>query len=129
MIQQAYGLGSQVLVSLPYSRKQEHEADQIGLVFMAMAGYNPEQAISFWKKMAQQGGGSTSELLSTHPSDANRIKAIGEYLPKALPYYQEYLAKQKLEQPKTPSTPAKKKKDTNRKPTNKKKSKKKSTKK
>ena len=96
---------------------------------MAMAGYNPEQAISFWKKMAQQGGGSTSELLSTHPSDANRIKAIGEYLPKALPYYQEYLAKQKVEQPKTPSTPAKDKKDTNRKPTNKKKSKKKSTKK
>lgn len=129
VIQQAYGLGSQVLVSLPYSRKQEHEADQIGLVFMAMAGYNPEQAISFWKKMAQQGGGSTSELLSTHPSDANRIKAIGEYLPKALPYYQEYLAKQKVEQPKTPSTPAKDKKDTNRKPTNKKKSKKKSTKK
>ena len=129
VIQQAYGLGSQVLVSLPYSRKQEHEADQIGLVFMAMAGYNPEQAISFWKKMAQQGGGSTSELLSTHPSDANRIKAIGEYLPKALPYYQEYLAQQKIEQPKTPSTPAKDKKDTNRKPTNKKKSKKKSTKK
>ena len=129
VIQQAYGLGSQVLVSLPYSRKQEHEADQIGLVFMAMAGYNPEQAISFWKKMAQQGGGSTSELLSTHPSDANRIKAIGEYLPKALPYYQEYLAKQKVEQPKTPSTPAKDKKDTNRKPTNKKKSKKKSSKK
>lgn len=129
VIQQAYGLGSQVLVSLPYSRKQEHEADQIGLVFMAMAGYNPEQAISFWKKMAQQGGGSTSELLSTHPSDANRIKAIGEYLPKALPYYQEYLAKQKVEQPKTPSTPAKDKKDTNRKPTNKKTSKKKSTKK
>ena len=126
VIQQAYGLGSQVLVSLPYSRKQEHEADQIGLVFMAMAGYNPEQAISFWKKMAQQGGGSTSELLSTHP---NRIKAIGEYLPKALPYYQEYLAKQKVEQPKAPSTPAKDKKDTNRKPTNKKKSKKKSTKK
>ena len=79
--------------------------------------------------MAQQGGGSTSELLSTHPSDANRIKAIGEYLPKALPYYQEYLAQQKIEQPKTPSTPAKDKKDTNRKPTNKKKSKKKSTKK
>ena len=129
VIQQAYGLGSQVLVSHPYSRKQEHEADQIGLVFMAMAGYNPEQAISFWKKMAQQGGGSTSELLSTHPSDANRIKAIGEYLPKALPYYQEYLAQQKVEQPKTPSTPAKDKKDTNRKPSNKKKSKKKSTKK
>ncbi len=128
VIQQAYGLGSQVLVSLPYSRKQEHEADQIGLVFMAMAGYNPEQAISFWQKMSQQGGSSQSELLSTHPSDANRIKAIGEYLPKAIPYYQAYVAQQKAAQAaaseanKETKTPTKSSsnKNTTKKPTKKK---------
>ena len=90
VIQQAYGLGSQVLISLPYSRTQEHEADQIGLVFMAMAGYNPEEAVSFWRKMSQQGGSSTPELLSTHPSDEKRIQKIQEYMPKALTYYETY---------------------------------------
>ncbi|MDO4722451.1 M48 family metallopeptidase [Porphyromonas circumdentaria] len=90
VIQQAYGLGSQVLISLPYSRTQEHEADQIGLVFMAMAGYNPQEAISFWTKMSQQGGSNSFDLLSTHPSDEKRIQKIKEYMPNALPYYEEY---------------------------------------
>ena len=74
---------------LPFGRKQEYEADKMGLVLMAMAGYDPRYAVSFWQKMAQsKGGNQTNELLSTHPSDANRIKAIEEYLPTALQYYQ-----------------------------------------
>lgn len=87
VINQAYGLGSQVAISLPYSRSHEYEADKMGLVFMALAGYNPQSAISFWKKMAQQGSSSTPEFMSTHPSDTNRIKQIEAYLPKALQYY------------------------------------------
>lgn len=95
VIQQAYGLGSQVLVSLPYSRSHEHEADQIGLTFMAMAGYNPQEAVSFWQKMAQQGSSTTPELLSTHPNDQKRIQKINEYMPKALPLYEQFLEKNK----------------------------------
>lgn len=86
IIGQAYGVGSQVLVALPYNRKQEYEADKMGLVFMAMAGYNPNAAITFWQKMAAQGGGQV-EFLSTHPSDANRIAAIRQYMPEAMKYY------------------------------------------
>ena len=61
----------------------------MGLVLMAMAGYDPRYAVNFWQKMAQsKGGAQQSELLSTHPSDANRIRAIEAYLPTALQYYQ-----------------------------------------
>ena len=89
LINQAYGIGAQVGVMLPFGRKQEYEADKMGLVLMAMAGYDPHYAVSFWQKMAQsKGGNQTNELLSTHPSDANRIKAIEESLPTALQYYQ-----------------------------------------
>lgn len=88
IIGQAYGVGSQVLVTLPYNRKQEYEADKIGLVFMAMAGYNPNAAITFWRKMAAQGS-NKSEFFSTHPSDENRIAAIKKYMPKAMAYYQK----------------------------------------
>ena len=89
LINQAYGIGAQVGVMLPFGRKQEYEADKMGLVLMAMAGYDPRYAVNFWQKMAQsKGGNQTNELLSTHPSDANRIKAIEEYLPTALQYYQ-----------------------------------------
>ena len=64
-------------VLLPFGREQEYEADKMGLVLMAIAGYDPRYAVNFWQKMAQsKGGGQQSELLSTHPSDANRIKAI-----------------------------------------------------
>lgn len=88
LINQAYGLGAQVGVLLPFGRKQEYEADKMGLVLMAIAGYDPRYAVNFWKKMAQsKGGGQQSELLSTHPSDENRIKAIEAYLPTALQYY------------------------------------------
>ena len=86
---QAYGLGAQVGVVLPYSRKHEYEADKLGLVFMAMAGYNPENAITFWEKMSKQGGSKPPEFLSTHPSDENRIKAMKEFLPEAKKYYKK----------------------------------------
>lgn len=83
-----YGLGAQYGVMLPYSRKQELEADKLGLIFMAMAGYNPQEAQSFWIRMSEQTGGSnTAEFQSTHPSDATRIKKIQEELPDAMKYY------------------------------------------
>lgn len=82
----AMGLGSQYGILLPYSRKQELEADQLGLIFMAMAGYDPSQAAGFWQRMSQQGG-STPEFMSTHPSDNTRIQQIQKDLPEALKYY------------------------------------------
>lgn len=82
----AMGLGTQYGILLPYSRKQELEADQLGLIFMAMAGYDPGMAAAFWQRMSQQGG-STPEFMSTHPSDATRIKQIEKDLPEALKYY------------------------------------------
>ncbi|MCO5248715.1 MAG: M48 family metallopeptidase [Chitinophagales bacterium] len=84
----AYGVGSQVFGILPYSRLHESEADKLGLVFMAMAGYNPEVALDFWTRMASaSNGASTPAILSTHPSDDTRIKQIQAFLPEALKYY------------------------------------------
>lgn len=77
-----YGVGAQYGVMLPYSRKHEIEADYMGLVFMTMAGYNPEVALSFWKKMSAGGSSSAPEFMSTHPSDATRIEAIQKALPE-----------------------------------------------
>lgn len=77
-----YGLGSKMLVMLPYSRKHEYEADQIGLYLMAMAGYNPNSAITFWKKMAAGKTNATPEFMSTHPNDGNRVQRIQTELPK-----------------------------------------------
>jgi predicted Zn-dependent protease len=85
----AYGIGVQVGALLPYSRLHESEADQLGLVFMAMAGYDPHSAVAFWKRMAEsKKGGAPPELLSTHPADATRIKNIEANLPEAMKYYQ-----------------------------------------
>lgn len=83
----AYGAGSNLLGILPYSRLQESEADKLGLIFMAMAGYNPEEAISFWQRMSAGSQNSSPEFLSTHPSDDTRIKQIKDFLPEALKYY------------------------------------------
>ena len=82
----AIGLGSQYGILLPYSRKQELEADKLGLIFMAMEGYNPSQAAAFWTRMSQQGS-STPEFMSTHPSDNTRIQQIEKDLPEAMKYY------------------------------------------
>ncbi len=76
-----YGLGTQYGVMLPFSRKHESEADYMGLVFMKIAGYNPDAAVTFWKKMSAQGG-TTPEFLSTHPSDSRRIDDINKALPE-----------------------------------------------
>ncbi|MCW0484261.1 M48 family metallopeptidase [Gaoshiqia sediminis] len=84
----AYGLGSQYGVMLPFSRKHEYEADQMGLIFMAMAGYDPRSAVAFWKRMSESGKSSTPEFLSTHPVDVNRIAALEKLMPEALKYYQ-----------------------------------------
>lgn len=77
-----YGLGSEVAVTLPFSRKHESEADYMGLVLMTMAGYNPQAAVAFWQKMAASSAGGTPEFLSTHPSDSRRISDIQQYLPE-----------------------------------------------
>ena len=82
----AYGLGTQYGVLLPYSRKHELEADHLGLIFMAMAGYDPREAPSFWTRMSQQGTG-TPEFLSTHPSDDTRTKELEKEMTEALKYY------------------------------------------
>ena len=81
-----YGVGSQ-LGTLSYSRKHESEADHIGLIFMALAGYNPAEAVNFWQRMAAQSGQKPPQILSTHPSDATRIEQIKKWLPEALNYY------------------------------------------
>lgn len=85
-IMQAYGLTTQYAGILPYSRLHESEADRLGLVFMAMAGYNPEAAVGFWQRMAAKGQ-STPAFLSTHPSDEARIRALRECMPEALQHY------------------------------------------
>ena len=83
----SYGVGS-TLGILKYSRTHESEADKMGLIFMAMAGYNPEAAVGFWQRMAAaSGGGKPAEIMSTHPSDETRIKDIKAFLPIAKGYY------------------------------------------
>jgi predicted Zn-dependent protease len=84
----AFGLGSQVGVLLPFSRKHEYEADHYGLILAAMAGYNPQEAIPLWQRMEQAGGGNRPpEFLSTHPSEGNRINELQKWMPEALQYY------------------------------------------
>ena len=84
---QAFGVGSQ-LGLLRYGRNQESEADHLGLIFMALAGYNPEGAIAFWQRMdARAGAASPPEFLSTHPSNGTRIADIERELPEARKYY------------------------------------------
>lgn len=84
MWQQYYGMGSQVGVMLPFSRSHETEADKIGLVLMAIAGYNPEESINFWTRMsAGSNGQAPAEMLSTHPSDATRIANLQAMVPEA----------------------------------------------
>jgi predicted Zn-dependent protease len=84
----AYGIGSTVGGTLPFSRKEESEADKYGLYFAAMAGYNPQEAIPFWERMAAAGGAKPPEFLSSHPSDKTRIANIKTNMPEALKYYQ-----------------------------------------
>ncbi len=83
-----YAPGAQIGVLLPNSRNQEYEADHHGLIFAAMAGYNPREAIPFWTRMANLNSGSqTPEILSGHPLDSKRIEKIHGYMNEALKYY------------------------------------------
>jgi len=84
-----YGLGSEVGVMLPYSREFEYEADKLGLIFMALAGYNPQTAVVFWERMSTIGGNKPPEFLSTHPSDAKRISKIKAAMPEVMQYYKK----------------------------------------
>lgn len=87
---QAYGLGVNVAVILPWGRSQESEADHIGLILMAKAGYDPSAAVGFWERMSKiQQGGKPPAFLSTHPSDETRIAQIKQWLPEAMTYYKK----------------------------------------
>ena len=88
--QTAFGVATQLGVMLPYSRTHESEADRLGLIFMAMAGYNPEEAVEFWGRMeAMSGGGGTPGFLSTHPTNKARIRDLQKALPEAMGYYKK----------------------------------------
>lgn len=87
----AYGLGSQVGVALPHSRRQELEADQLGLLYMARAGYDPREAVSFWQRFsahAQAKGAGGIEFLRTHPLDSTRIDRLQANMPQAIAEYE-----------------------------------------
>lgn len=84
----AYGVGTTLVVALPFSRKQEAEADRIGLIYMAKAGYDPREAIPFWERMGAAGRGAPPEFLSTHPGYRTRIKNLRRWMPEALEYYE-----------------------------------------
>jgi predicted Zn-dependent protease len=85
----SYGIGATVGVVLPYSRTHEKEADRLGLIFMAMAGYDPQAAVGFWERMAaSKDGASVPEFLSTHPASESRIQNIKDYMSEANVYYQ-----------------------------------------
>lgn len=86
----AFGVSSTLGV-LSYSREHEEEADQIGLVYMAEAGYDPRRAIVLWQKMSAMGGANVPEFLSTHPSDETRVQNMRELMPSVMPLYEQRL--------------------------------------
>ena len=89
---QVFGVGVQVggqLALLHYSRKHEYEADKMGLIYAARAGYDPVEAPDFWRRMSALGSSATPEFLRTHPSNANRIRELEKAIPEAREYYQE----------------------------------------
>lgn len=83
----AYGVGTTLGVMLPYSRSHETEADKLGMIFMAMAGYDPNEAVAFWQRMEQAGGTSVPQFLSTHPNSGSRIRELKKFIPEAIKYY------------------------------------------
>jgi len=85
----ALGIGAEVGILLPFSRTQESEADTLGQRYMAAAGFDPRAAVTLWQKMEQQGGSKPPAFLSTHPSSANRVQALGQQSQQLLPVYQQ----------------------------------------
>lgn len=101
-----FGLGAQYGVMLPYARKQELESDEIGVIIMAMAGYDPRVAIPFWTRMAEASGGAgVPEVLSTHPADSRRIERLRTIMPTALEYYKGSGVQNQTTQPIKTTTP------------------------
>ncbi len=88
LLMAAYGAGATLGVMLPYSRLHESEADEIGLIYAAKAGYDPRVAIPFWERMESMKSGSPPEFLSTHPSGATRMRKLNELMPRAYQIYQ-----------------------------------------
>ena len=87
---QSFGMGSQLGI-LKFSRTHESEADEMGLYFMSIAGYNPQNAPAFWQRMsANSGGQAPPEFMSTHPSHDTRISDLNALMPKAMEYYNKY---------------------------------------
>ena len=84
-----FGVGMQVGVMMPWGRSQESEADRIGLILMAKAGYDPKEAPRFWQRMSKKTGGGVPEFLSTHPSHKTRIKDLNKWMPEARRYYRK----------------------------------------
>lgn len=84
---QAFGIGAHLGATLPFSRLHETEADEMGLYFMAMAGYDPEEAPRFWERMSAAGGAQPPEFMSTHPNHDTRIADLNEWMPKAKEFY------------------------------------------
>jgi len=91
LLMTAAGVGAQYGVMMPFSRKHESEADEIGLYLMTMAGYNPAEAAPFWQRMGQSGGGSPPEFMSTHPDPSRRSQTLKKLIPKAQEYKRKYL--------------------------------------
>jgi predicted Zn-dependent protease len=91
----AFGAGAQVGVLLPYARDMESEADRLGLLFMARAGYDPREAPAFWERMQAKSGGSggTPQFLSTHPHPDTRIRQLNQWMPEAVKIYQQTTGK------------------------------------
>ncbi|OGI43150.1 MAG: peptidase M48 family protein [Candidatus Muproteobacteria bacterium RBG_16_64_11] len=89
IIMGAYGIGAAVGVALPHSRAHELEADRLGLLYMARAGYDPQNAVTFWKRFSEGKSGGGVEWLSTHPLDTRRIAALESHLPQARAEYQK----------------------------------------
>jgi predicted Zn-dependent protease len=87
LLMAAFGAGASYGVILPYSRYHESEADEIGLIYAAKAGYDPRAAIPFWERMAAQSNGAPPEFLSTHPASSTRIRKLNELMPKAMQVY------------------------------------------
>jgi len=84
----ALGAGAQVGVLLPFSRKHESEADYIGILLAADAGYDPRESVALWERMARSGGGAPTEFMSTHPSNQTRIDQLKQWMPEAMAIYQ-----------------------------------------
>jgi predicted Zn-dependent protease len=89
MIMAALGAGAQYGVLLPFSRQHESEADQIGLVYMARAGFDPRESIGFWERMAKAGERQPPEFMSTHPSHGTRIQQLEQWMPQAMEEYKK----------------------------------------